>query len=231
LPVPQRVLARGPLLGESNDAPALLRKRTYEVASVSDANVDPPTTFRFKITTDEKEDLRAKLDVLAQDEVDNYLKSIGRPRLGAEIAAPKTKVIPRKTSKPKEQPPRKSLFAETQFEVLDLDHRNDATLIFSGRERIQPKTDSPSSTPEDVYVVYVAHVDYQGNPRGIFRSVTVNDRLDVTPKLELIDAIDANGDTLGELLFRRVKDDGAEFAIYKVTFDGMRELFHGGTAD
>ena len=234
LPVPPRVLARGPLLGESNDAPALLRKRTYEVASVSDANVDPPTTFRYKMTTDEKDDLQAKMDLLAQNEVDNYLKSIGRARPDAAVAVPaKSKAPLRKTAKtvkPKEEPPRKSLFAESQFEVMDLDHRNDATLIFSGRERIEPK-DSPSAAPQDVYVLYVAHVDYQGNPRGIFRSVTVNDRLDVTPKLELIDAIDAQGNSLGQLLFRRVTGDGAEFAIFKVNFDGMTEIFHGGTAD
>ena len=36
----------------------------------------------------------------------------------------------------------------------------------------------------------VARIDYEGNPHGIFRSVTVNDRLDITPKLELIDAVE-----------------------------------------
>jgi len=53
----------------------------------------------------------------------------------------------------------------------------------------------------------------------------------VTAKLELIDAVDANGDGQGELLFRRVSDTAAEFAIYKVAYDRMTEMFHGGTAD
>ena len=35
----------------------------------------------------------------------------------------------------------------------------------------------------------------------------------------------------GELLFRRVSEGGAEFALYKVNFDGLAEMFHGGTAD
>ena len=235
-PVPDRVLARGPLLGETgSDTPTLRRTRTYEAAAVSDANVDPPTNFRFKMSTDEREALQAKMDALAQDEVDAYLKKIGRPRPGAAVAAsPRAKTPARRgatSAKAKEVPARKSLFAESQFEVMDLDHRNDATLIFSGRERLEPKDDATTSTPQDVYVVYVAHVDYQGNPRGIFRSVTVNDRLDVTPRLELIDAIDAQGNGMGQLLFRRVNDDGAQFAIYKVSFDGMTEIFHGGTAD
>lgn len=231
IPVPPRVLERGPLLGEGGgDEPTLKRTRTYEAVAVSDANVDQPTNFRYKMTSDEKERLQAKMDALAQEEVDKYLKSIGRPRAGAAAAEPKAKhatVASRKTKPAMPAPPAKSLFAETQFEVLDLTHRNDAVLVFSGRER----EESAGSAARDVYVTYVARIDYEGNPRGIFRSVTVNDRLDVTPKLELIDAIDANGDGNGELLFRRVSDEGAEFAIYKVTFDVMSEMFHGGVAD
>jgi hypothetical protein len=232
IPVPARVLARGPLLGEGGtDAPALRSVRTYETVAVSDATVDPPTNFRYKMTADERDRLEAKMNALAQGEVDNYLKSIGRPRAGAATPAAKVKAPIRKATKPPAEVPQKSLFTETQFEVMDLDHRNEPTLIFSARERFEPKSDSASPTPQDVYVVYIAHLDYEGSPRGVFRSVTVNDRLDVTPKLELIDAIDANGDSMGELLFRRVKDGGAEFAIYRVTYDGLTEMFHGGVAD
>jgi hypothetical protein len=238
IPVPPRVLARGPLLGEGGgDEPTLKRTRTYEAVAVSDANVDQPTSFRYKMTSDEKERLQSKMDALAQEEVDKYLKSIGRARAGAPTAAqskPKRATASTRRTKAttpapaaKSAPAARSLFVETQFEVLDLSHRNDAVLVFSGRER----EESAGSAAQDVYVTYVARIDYEGNPHGIFRSVTVNDRLDVTPKLELIDAVDAKGDSNGELLFRRVSDQGAEFAIYKVTYDGMTEMFHGGVAD
>jgi len=45
--------------------------------------------------------------------------------------------------------------------------------------------------------------------------------------MELIDAVDADGDGRGELLFRRTFDDGSAYAIYRVTRDGLWPLFEG----
>jgi hypothetical protein len=234
--VPPRVLDRGPLIGESNEGdPVLKRTRTYEAVAVSDATPEQPNVFRYKMAQSEKEELQAKLDALAQDEVDKYLRSIGRGKASPDAQKPASKTTAKNAAKKRTATPRpedrKSEFAETQFEVLDLSHRNDPVLVFSGRERTMTQSGATAGAAQDVYVTYVARVGYEGNPQGIFRSVTVNDRLDVTPKLELIDAVDADGNGLGELLFRRVADDGAVFALYRVGFDRMTELFHGGTAD
>lgn len=236
IPVPPRVLDRGPLIGESNEGePVLRRTRTYEAVAVSDATPEQPNVFRYKMPESQKEELKAKLDGLAQDEVDKYLKSIGRGKASAETQNSTPKPAAKTASKKRTAAPapeeRKSEFAETQFEVLDLSHRNDPVLVFSGRERTATPAGATAGETQDVYITYVARVGYEGNPQGIFRSVTVNDRLDVTPKLELIDAVDAEGKGFGDLLFRRVADDGAVFAIYRVDFDRMTELFHGGTAD
>ncbi len=237
IPVPPRVLDRGPLIGESNEGePVLHRTRTYEAVAVSDATPEQPNVFRYKMAPSEKEELQAKLDALAQGEVDKYLKSIGRGKASLDAQKPaSSKPTARTASRKRATTPapedRRSEFAEVQFEVLDLNHRNDPVLVFSGRERTLTASGTTAGAAQDVYVTYVARVGYEGKPLGIYRSVTVNDRLDVTPKLELIDAVDADGDGLGELLFRRVADDGAEFALYKVGFDRMTELFHGGTAD
>jgi hypothetical protein len=201
---------------------------------VSDATPEQPNTFRYKMPESQKEELQAKLDELAQGEVDKYLRSIGRGKaaIDAQKPAAKTaKTTARKRSATPAPQNRKSEFAEVQFEVLDLNHRNDPILVFSGRERTATPSGATAGATQDVYITYVARVGYQGDPQGIFRSVTVNDRLDVTPKLELIDAVDAEGNGFGDLLFRRVADDGAVFALYRVSFDRMTELFHGGTAD
>jgi hypothetical protein len=80
-------------------------------------------------------------------------------------------------------------------------------------------------------VTVVARVDIDGNPRKLFSNVTSSDRLDATPWLEFIDAVDADGDGRGELLFRSVNDTGSEFAIYHVGVDQLAEMFHGGTAE
>jgi hypothetical protein len=51
--------------------------------------------------------------------------------------------------------------------------------------------------------------------------------LDVIPRLELIDAVDVDGDGRGELLFRQVSDAGSAFVIYRVIGDRLYPLFQG----
>jgi hypothetical protein len=57
--------------------------------------------------------------------------------------------------------------------------------------------------------------------------VTDNQHLDVTARLELIDAVDADGDGRGELLFREVSDVGSAYVVYRVTADQLWTLFEG----
>jgi hypothetical protein len=45
--------------------------------------------------------------------------------------------------------------------------------------------------------------------------------------MELIDAVDADGDGRGELLFRQTSDAGSAYAIYRVTADRLWSLYEG----
>jgi len=45
--------------------------------------------------------------------------------------------------------------------------------------------------------------------------------------MELIDAVDADGDGRGDLLFRRTSDSGSSYAIYRATADQLWPLFEG----
>jgi hypothetical protein len=232
-PVPDRILQRGssaPIMdsrARSEGGILLPKMRTYEVVAVSDASAKDQEAFRFKWTDDEKRELSAKMSVIAQKEVDAFLKSIGRAPVGGTAAAPARTA---RAAKPAQAAPAapKSQFAEGESQVtgLDLAHNNSATVVFTGRERL-------SSQPgaQQVFVTVVARVDLEGNPRKLFANVTTSDRLDATPWLEFIDAIDADGDGRGELLFRRVRDVGSEFAIYHVGVDELAEMFHGGVAE
>jgi hypothetical protein len=230
IPVPPRVLARGPrLINPARDAvPVLQVARVFETVAVSDASVDEPQSFRYKMAADERDALTIKMTALAQGESDAFLKSTGRTVAAEKPSVAKTvkgKSAARKI--PDEQAAGRFQFAESHVEILDLAHSNDPLLIFSGRERVT----TAQGANKDVYVTYVAKLDLDGNPRKRFISVTSSDRLDVTPMMELIDAVDADGDGKAELLFRRSSGDAAEFAIYRVTIDGLTEIFHGGVAD
>jgi hypothetical protein len=55
--------------------------------------------------------------------------------------------------------------------------------------------------------------------------VTDKNHLDITPRLELVDAVDVDGDGRGELLFRETADAGSGWLIYRATNDKLWKLF------
>ncbi len=66
-----------------------------------------------------------------------------------------------------------------------------------------------------------------GELHKVFASVTDTLHFDVLSRLELIDAVDADGDGRGELLFRQVSDGGNAFVLYRVIGDKLWPLFQG----
>jgi hypothetical protein len=76
-------------------------------------------------------------------------------------------------------------------------------------------------------ITLIARTNLEGELQKLFFSETDSRHLDVTPRMELIDAVDADGDGRGELLFRRTFDDGSAYAIYRVTSDQLWPLFEG----
>jgi len=79
------------------------------------------------------------------------------------------------------------------------------------------------------YVTVIARVDFEGIPRKLASSVTDSTRLDVAPRLELIDAVDVDGDGLAELLFREYSFDEKSFIIYGVGRNAVTKVFEGAS--
>jgi hypothetical protein len=71
----------------------------------------------------------------------------------------------------------------------------------------------------------VARQDIYAELHKIFAHTTDDNHLDVQPRYEFIDAVDADGDGRGELLFREVGQSGSGFAIYRVIGDRLWPLF------
>jgi hypothetical protein len=77
------------------------------------------------------------------------------------------------------------------------------------------------------FVTLVMKADIYGDLRKLQANITDEHHLDQIPRLELIDAVDADGDGRGEFLFRQVSDGGSTWAVYRAGADQLFALFQG----
>ncbi|MGZ4829698.1 MAG: hypothetical protein ACXV78_08640 [Candidatus Angelobacter sp.] len=113
---------------------------------------------------------------------------------------------------------------------FDLDLSNDAVIVLSAEipgSYLAPGAQGAPGKFISRYVTVIARVDFEGVPQKLASSVTDSSRLDVAPRLELIDAVDADGDGLAELLFREYSFDQKTFIIYGVGRSTVTKVFEG----
>lgn len=128
---------------------------------------------------------------------------------------------------------------------FDLDLSNDAVMVLSAE--IPPAAASPTprkstagaktavaakSAPSSGvtrYITLIARVDFENNPQKLAFSITDSSRLDVAPRLELIDAADVDGDGFAELLFRQYSFDDKSYVIYQIGRSTVTKLFEGAS--
>ena len=125
--------------------------------------------------------------------------------------------------------PVQPIFEDVQLRVFDLADINEPELVLTANARMpQPSRQKPSASSDLQYMVtFVAREDVNGDFHKALANVTDAQHLDVLPRLELIDAVDADGDGRGELLFREVSDAGSAFVVYRVIGDRLYPLFQG----
>jgi len=114
-----------------------------------------------------------------------------------------------------------------QMTAYDLWNSNQPIIVYSAEAHMP----APASTSADVNsnmrysIMLVAYPDIYNNLHKLYSGVTDRLHLDVTPKLELVDAVDADGDNRGELLFREVSDAGNGWIVYRATADKLFKMF------
>jgi hypothetical protein len=184
------------------------------VPAISDAGGPEPKPFTYDIKPEEEQAFRTKMLAMAAEELRRYAKTASptasAPRIGSKLAAKK---------------PPEPVFDDIQLHVFDISLSNEPVLILSATARL-PETpkDAP---PRDYFLTLVARSDINGDLRKLMSVVTDPEHLDVSPRMELIDALDADGDGRAELLFRQISDAGTAYSIYRVHPDQLYSIYEG----
>jgi hypothetical protein len=186
------------------------------IPAISDVAGPEPRPYAYSLKPDEEQKLRKKILAVAADEVRAWA---AQPESAASKPAARA-------SRPasKAEPPEPS-FEDVQLHAFDLSNSNEPIVVLTAKARLPAR---PGTTSDLQYIItMVARDDMYGDLHKVFASVTDTSHFDVLSRLELIDAVDADGDGRGELLFRQVSDSGSAFVLYRVIGDRLWPLFQG----
>jgi hypothetical protein len=187
-----------------------------QAVAVSDAKARPvhPWTYSWSSPDDE-----AKMKSSMED--------IARTALGLNPPvpppAPKRTAATRKSAKPAPPPPAPAPLVDEQFHVFELAYGSGATMVLSAH------TDGPVAKQK--FVTLVAQPDLYGNVLVLLKNITDGAHRDDTPRMRLVDAVDAMADNRGELLFELRGATQRQFALYRVLRGQAEKLFVTGGED
>ena len=187
--------------------------------AISDAGGPDPQSYKFFWKEGEEQERRQQMIALAADEVRAYVNAREKGAIPAKTAIAKVGVSHRKTAAKAPQPE----FENIQFRAFDLWKNYQPVMVFTAEAHLPPTTGS--TAPETYSITLAARTDIYGNLRKLHSGVTDKFHLDVTPQLDLIDAVDADGDGRGELLFRETADGASGYVIYRATGDKLWKMF------
>jgi len=203
-------------VGSKSSTPAVVASAPSAaqlIPAISDAAGPDPRPYAYSLKPEEELKLRKKILLLAAGEVQAW---------AAQPESAGSKPASRTASKAKAPQP---TFEDIQLHAFDLFNSNEPIVVMTATARMPMR---PNTTSDLQYVItLVARDDMYGELHKVFASVTDNHHFDVLSRLELIDAVDADGDGRGELLFRQVSDGGSAFVLYRVIGDRLWPLFQG----
>ncbi len=198
------------------------------VAAISDAGGPDPRSYKFFWKPGEEDEKRNEMLALAGDEVRAYATALARNQIPAKPPATKPATAGHKAPAKPIQP----VLENVQFHAFDVWVNNQVVMILTAEAHFpsatlpaKPPTTRAAAAPEQYSITLVARTDIYGNLRKLYSGVTDKFHLDVTPRLDLIDVVDADGDGRGELLFRETTDAGSGYVIYRPTADKLWKMF------
>ena len=203
-----------------------------ELIGVSDAEPSETRSFEFDWRPQEREQIETKMRKLAMEQLPGVKNQVNKPAL--------TNVVMRSFNVDLSNDAVVVLTAEVPGGYLATETPAPAKKPASrpGRKTSTTKGSQPSPPPAEEpvpakfvsrFIAVIARIDIEGNPQKLAASVTDSSRLDVAPRLELIDAVDVDGDGLAELLFREYSFDQKRFIIYGIGHGTVTKVFEGAS--
>ena len=155
-----------------------------------------------------------------------YATALAKNQILAHPVAPKAAASGRRAPAKQASP----VFENVQFRGFDVWLTDQPVLILTAEAHIPGATGAPAAA-EPYSIMLVARTDIYGNLRKLYSGVTDKFHLDVTPRMDLVDVVDADGDGRGELLFRETSDAGSGYLIYRATADKLWKMFDSLNAE
>ena len=198
------------------------------IPAISDSNGPDPLPYTYNLKPEEEQQLRKKMLAMAADEVRARASQLGSASAGAAPPAH----APSQHTKTTAAKPVQPIFEDVQLRVFDLADINEPELVLTAKARMPQRPREKESARADVeYIItLVVREDVNGDLHKSLANVTDTQHTDVIPRLDLIDAVDVDGDGRAELLFRQVSDAGSAFVVYRVIGDRLYPLFQGTPA-
>jgi len=183
----------------------------HQMAAVSDAVNHPPHDFsRPWDDEDEHQAILAKMQAAARAELTKYeaanavAPAVPHAPAKAASAASKTRHA---VAKPAPPQPTEALLDEKLLGYT-LSYGGAATYVYHAH------TDGLGPTLR--FVTLVAQINMQGEPEVALKNVTDAAHLDRTPRMRLVDAVDAEASNRASLLFELRAQNSRQFALYRV---------------
>jgi len=192
------------------------------IPAISDAAGPEPRSFAFEWIPGEEQDRRKQMIDLAIAQLRAYIDAKSKNTVEAKPTHPSTGKHA-EAAKPAEPD-----LEKMQMVAYDLWNSNQPVLILSAQAHMPQAAGSASSEADanlQYSILVVAYPDIYHNLKKLYVGITDKFHFDVTPRLELIDAVDADGDGYGELLFRETTDQGTGWVIYRATADKLWKMF------
>jgi uncharacterized membrane protein YgcG len=123
--------------------------------------------------------------------------------------------------------PKNATITDYDARAFDLEYNSSPTVVVSAKLPVAGKGAAPDFT---YFATVVARIDINDQAQKIFSMVTDSKHLDAYPRMELIDAVDADANGRGDLLFRQYSDVGISYGLYRVSPYQIEKIFEGGSS-